>query len=103
MKLITFDIDNYSDNTAVYPQFCNGLIFRNMGDVDATINGIPLPAGSVNDDFNNNFPGDVMKNEFRLVFEPTSIGTNPFVSVIRKFEDTIAKELECNYKRNKRK
>lgn len=99
MRAVTFDIENFSVNASIQSKNCNGIIFRNTGDVDATINGIPLPAGEKNDDMFFNQPGDVIANMFRLSFRPATLGVNPNISVVRKFSEAVPAVEECNFKR----
>lgn len=96
---ITHDIELVSNNGAIQPKKCNQIIFRNSGDVDATINGIPLYAGDVMLDFAHNFPGEVLVNNFELIFKPGTLGVNKLVSVIRKYSDLVAPSQECKFKR----
>lgn len=97
MRLLSFDIQQKALNGQIYVKDCNGVIFKNTGDVDATINGIPLPAGATNDDFKCGYPGDILQNAFQLNFQTPTIGINPQVIVIRQIANVIPKEEECKY------
>lgn len=98
-RLVSYDIEQYAGNTSVFSKRCNGIIFRNGGDVDASINGIPLPAGEFNDDFANNHPGDIITNNFQLAFKPGVSGTNKLVSVIRIFKVIEPTAPNCDLKK----
>ena len=100
MRLATFDIEDIAQSGAVYTKKCNGIIFINSGDVDATISDIPLLVGQTIDAFSKSFPEDVLKNTFDLKFKQGTIGTNPSVKVVRKFYTPIAPNEECKYKRS---
>lgn len=99
MRLISYDIELVSQSGSVSPKYCEGIILENVGDVDATLNGVPFPAGSITRNFDNNHPGDVIKNAFALVFKSGTLGTNPLVAVTRKYVAPIPANEECNYKR----
>jgi len=98
MRKINYDIDSKSENSPIYPRNCNGIIFKNTGDVDATINDIPLPAGTTLDDFAKTFPGDVITNQFSLKFLTGTSATNKMVTIIRLMAVDIPKSEECNFK-----
>lgn len=100
MRAITYDIELKAESTAVQAKKANGIIFKNIGDVDASINGIPLPAGTTNDDFARNHPGDVIVNAFQLVFKTGTLGSNQSVAVIRVMTNEIPKSEECNHINN---
>jgi hypothetical protein len=98
MRGITYDIELKAATTSVQAKTANGIIFKNIGDVDATVNGIPLPIGDTNDDFARNHPGDVILNAFQLAFKTGTLGTNPSVAVIRIMANEISKSEECKFK-----
>lgn len=97
---ITFDIDVISTGQDVYANKCNGMIFRNSGDTDAFIGNIPLPAGSVNDDFGQLHPGQVLVNTFNVSFKQGTTGINPQVIVLRKYPDKVPVNQTCKFDRN---
>lgn len=97
MKKISFDIQTKTESGAIYPKNCQGFTFRNVGDVDAEISGMPLPIGEVNDDFKG-YANEVIVGELQLKFDESALGTNPKVVVVRKFVSDIAPQDECKYK-----
>lgn len=99
MKKISYDQDIVTDNAPVQSKKCNGIIFRNIGDVDAVIGDIPLPAGAINDDYAHMNPNEYLENTFALKFDTSSSGTNKKVAVIRKYAVDIAVNEQCHYKK----
>ena len=61
----------------------NSIAFKNTGDVDVTIQGFLLAVGdgmlSLDGDKN-----EINRDNYKIIFDPNTTGTNPRLDVIRK-------------------
>lgn len=97
MKKVNYDIEFIGESGQVQTKNATAIIFRNVGDTDASISGIPLPAGETNNLFQC-LENEVIQHVFQLKFNTNSLGENKSVVVIRKMVSDIPANEECKFK-----
>lgn len=85
----------YTKNTAIQGETeeFSAISFKNIGDVDLTVNDFPLPAGSTMVSYRQELPA-IDRTEYQIVFDPAGVGSKQVYVNQTKVVRSVVREVD---------